>query len=112
VLFEQVVLNLVSNAIDAIEQRRQREPGFAGRIAISVDGEGPMLRVQVADNGGGVPDEIASRLFEPFFTTKPPGKGTGLGLSIGARALEEMGGSLTFANATDGAVFTIAVAHA
>ena len=112
VLFEQVVLNLVSNAIDAIEQRRQREPGFAGRIAISVDGEGPMLRVQVADNGGGVPDEIASRLFEPFFTTKPPGKGTGLGLSIGARALEEMGGSLTFANATDGAVFTIALANA
>lgn len=112
VLFEQVMLNLVSNAIDAIEQRRQREPGFAGRIAISVDGEGPMLRVQVADNGGGVPDEIASRLFEPFFTTKPPGKGTGLGLSIGARALEEMGGSLTFANATDGAVFTIAIPHA
>jgi signal transduction histidine kinase len=112
VLFEQVVLNLISNAIDAIEQRKQREPDLAGRIVISVCDDGPMIQVRVADNGGGVPDEVASRLFEPFFTTKPPGKGTGLGLSIGARVLEEMGGSLSFANTSEGAAFTIAVPHA
>ncbi|MBM3886150.1 MAG: PAS domain-containing protein [Gemmatimonadetes bacterium] len=112
ILVEQALVNLVANAASAIEERREREPHLAGRIVISVRADGPMLRISVADNGGGVPDDARDRIFEPFFTTKPPGKGTGLGLSISRRALQEMGGGLCFANEGEGAVFTMSVPRA
>lgn len=109
VIFEQVLLNLVSNARDAIEGKE----GQTHRIQISVktspDGKGI---VSVQDTGGGIPEDIQDKLFEPFFTTKEPGKGTGLGLSISYGTIEGMSGTLTAKNQQGGACFTISLPKA
>jgi signal transduction histidine kinase len=106
----QVVLNLVSNARDAIMARKEKAPDFKGRIEVSVYEENGEAVVKVRDNGGGVPPEILGRIFEPYFTTKEEGQGTGLGLHMARRIVEEkMGGRLTAANEGDGAVFTIRI---
>ncbi|WP_091443952.1 ATP-binding protein [Ancylobacter rudongensis] len=110
---EQVLINLVLNARDAIRARRQDEPDFAGRIAIAIeccemDAQSWVL-VTVRDNGGGIPAAAIGKIFQPFFTTKPPGQGTGLGLSVSFGIIREYGGTLTVANVEDGAVFTIAM---
>ncbi len=85
----QVFMNLIANAIDALEDWWGREPAGA-----SPDNGGPTIWiktrtsndgqaiVEIADNGPGIPESVQQRLFDPFFTTKPVGKGTGLGLSI------------------------------
>ena len=70
----QVFLNLVVNAAHAIER--------GGVIRVSTAHEGERVRIEVTDNGCGIPEEIRARIFEPFFTTKPVGQGTGLGLSL------------------------------
>jgi two-component system NtrC family sensor kinase len=84
---QQVVLNLVVNALQAM--------GKEGNVTIAV---GPGLpgyvQLTVADTGPGIPPEIARRIFEPFFTTKPEGQGTGLGLSICYQIAEEHGGTI------------------
>jgi two-component system NtrC family sensor kinase len=84
---QQIIVNLLVNALQAVDRR--------GRITVST-GSGQPGRVQlsVADDGPGVPPEIAGRIFEPFFTTKPEGQGTGLGLSICYRIAEEHGGTI------------------
>jgi PAS domain S-box-containing protein len=83
----QVLLNLVKNAEDAIRDSR-----VGGRIVIRTRiGEG-VLRVEVEDDGPGVPQELAGRIFEHFFTTKPAGHGTGLGLAICRQILDVHGG--------------------
>jgi PAS domain S-box-containing protein len=109
---EQVLLNLLSNARDALDARRQTgaERGWHARIAITSGttptGDGVWLAVN--DNGGGLPPQAAPRAFEPFFTTKEAGKGTGLGLSISRRIASEHGGRLELANRPgDGAQFTL-----
>lgn len=90
---QQVVMNLVQNAIDALE-------GVAGakvEIGVQITGElGEQERAElwVADNGPGVPEPMAQAIFDPFFTTKPVGRGTGLGLSISNKIVEEHGGRL------------------
>jgi signal transduction histidine kinase len=53
-----------------------------------------MVRVEIGDTGGGIPDDLMARIFDPFFTTKPFGEGTGLGLDIAARVIDRHGGSL------------------
>lgn len=109
VIFEQVLLNLLSNARDAISE----QDGSSHRVTISVetseDGRGV---VSVKDTGGGIPDEILNRLFEPFFTTKEPGKGTGLGLSISYGTITAMSGTLTAKNLNEGACFTVSLPEA
>ena len=70
----QVWTNLLNNAVDAV--------GREGEIVIRTSHQSGWARVEIEDNGPGIPDEITPRIFDPFFTTKPPGKGTGLGLSI------------------------------
>lgn len=80
------VLNLVANAIDAIENE--------GTIEIATRVEDEMIVLSVTDNGEGIPDEVQSRVIEPFFTTKPVGKGTGLGLSITYSIVKKHGGWL------------------
>ncbi|MGB0919789.1 MAG: sensor histidine kinase [Alphaproteobacteria bacterium] len=112
--FEQVLINVLTNARDAIDAYRveRRERGdnevFEGRIHLSlktVDGpDGRHVRVRVADNGGGVPEEIAEQLFDPFFTTKEVGKGTGLGLSISYGIMRDMGGAISISNNDEGAM--------
>jgi light-regulated signal transduction histidine kinase (bacteriophytochrome) len=77
----QVLMNVISNAIDAIEAREdETEPGSIKIQTSLVDQR--WVQIRIADNGMGMREEVRSRLFDPFFTTKPIGKGTGLGLSI------------------------------
>lgn len=110
---EQVLINLVLNARDAIRARRQEKPDCSGRIAITIERremEGRRwVLVTVRDNGGGIPGAAIGKIFQPFFTTKPPGQGTGLGLSVSFGIIREYGGTLAVANVEDGALFTIAL---
>ncbi len=79
----QVFMNLLNNAIDALEPFRHSGGERSPQIFISTSQEelGNIV-IRIADNGSGIPDEIKQRIFDPFFTTKPIGQGTGLGLSI------------------------------
>jgi two-component system NtrC family sensor kinase len=88
-LLNQALMNLVSNAIDAIE-----DVGEPGNLIISGGAEGDSYVLRVIDNGCGVPEEVRHRVFDPFFTTKPIGKGTGLGLSITYSIIKKHGGTL------------------
>ena len=98
---QQVFLNLVNNAVDAI-----LEESSDGDLWVSTRAEGDRLIVEFKDNGPGVKD--ASRVFDPFYTTKPVGKGTGLGLSICYGIVTEHGGSIQVRNLEPrGACFTL-----
>ena len=105
---KQVLVILLQNAKDAILERRSREPRAPSRIDVRVLGEGAAIRIEIEDTGGGIPDEVASRIFEPYFSTKP--RGTGIGLAM-ARTLVTTGlrGSLSAANGPQGARFTLLV---
>jgi anti-sigma regulatory factor (Ser/Thr protein kinase) len=76
------VVNLLTNARYAVEQKHRRGVRFAPRISVSSRDLGAQVELRVRDNGVGVPAAIRERVFVPFFTTKPTGEGTGLGLSI------------------------------
>ena len=76
---EQVLLNLLKNAAQAIHQKPVRSRGL---IILRTRLNPPWAEIQVEDNGGGIPEHIRKRIFEPFFTTKEVGQGTGLGLSV------------------------------
>ncbi|MFA5353218.1 MAG: ATP-binding protein [Thermodesulfovibrionales bacterium] len=101
---QQVFLNLMINAVDAMEER-----GDISIVSRSVEGaEGKMAELEFADSGPGIPEEILGRVFEPFFTTKPPGKGTGLGLSVSYGIIKKHGGEITVRSRKDkGASFFI-----
>ncbi len=99
---QQVLLNLLDNAIDAVDRN--------GEVTVSTgataDGQGVWLTV--TDDGPGIPEPVLARIFEPFFTTKSPGQGTGLGLSIAYSIIRKLGGELQAANVPGaGASFTI-----
>jgi two-component system NtrC family sensor kinase len=82
---QQVLLNIINNAIDAVEK--------GGLIEVFTDiKDENAIRVSVRDNGYGIPEDIIKHIFEPFFTTKEKGKGTGLGLSISYGIMRKMGG--------------------
>jgi two-component system C4-dicarboxylate transport sensor histidine kinase DctB len=99
---EQVVVNLIGNALDAMTE--QASP----RVEVSGAVKGKMLRLEVRDHGDGLSAEAESRLFEPFFTTKEAGVGLGLGLAISAGIVSDFGGTLSGANHPDGgALFTL-----
>lgn len=105
---EQVVLNLITNARDAIkanEDSGKKPQQIAIGIADDPQSEEVILTVQ--DTGGGIPDQAIGHLFEPFFTTKEVGQGTGLGLSISYGMITGMGGHIEVANIDGGAKFTI-----
>ncbi|MHC8491227.1 ATP-binding protein [Thalassospira sp. SM2505] len=85
---EQVLVNLISNAIDAVEN--QETPTL--HLVISETDRRAII--SVVDNGTGFAQEVSDKLFEPFFTTKPPGKGLGLGLSISFNIIRDLGGRL------------------
>jgi signal transduction histidine kinase len=87
----QVLVNLVSNALDAYEEKRVAE----SRIAITARTDGDVVELRVRDWAGGMPAEVAARIFDELFTTKDPGRGTGLGLSISRNLVEQsFGGTL------------------
>ena len=79
----QVFMNILANAIDALEDEVKKNPTFTPQIRVSTELSGNNnIAINIADNGSGIPASIQSKLFDPFFTTKQVGKGTGLGLSI------------------------------
>ena len=97
---QQVVLNIIDNAIDAVAQD--------GLVSIATVKEGADAVIRIRDNGPGIPQNILQHIFDPFFTTKIAGEGTGLGLSICYSIMESLGGSVSVANHPDGgAEFTI-----
>ncbi|MEG4856885.1 ATP-binding protein [Microcoleus sp. K1-B6] len=86
----QVFMNLITNAIDALDEVSQNQPYAALKISITTELAGPdRVRVRIADTGTGMTPQIKERMFEQFFTTKEIGKGTGLGLSIVYKILVE-----------------------
>ena len=93
---EQVFINLLLNARDAIEERaaQQTAPYIERRIRLAAYRTGSLVICQVCDTGIGMSPEIAEKVFEPFFTTKEVGKGTGLGLSISYGIIQECGGTI------------------
>ncbi|HRH13247.1 MAG TPA: ATP-binding protein [Azonexus sp.] len=101
---QQVAMNLVQNACDAMASQDDARLRISGTVA---DG---MVRLRFSDNGPGISDSDLGHLFEPFFTTKPVGQGTGLGLSISYAIVERHGGKLTASNeASGGATFILSL---
>lgn len=98
----QVILNLFSNAIDAVAEAEQRKI----RIEV-VQQEAGVARLVVEDTGNGIRPELADRIFQPFFTTKEVGKGTGLGLSISKSIVEAHGGKLFLDQGSPGTRFVV-----
>lgn len=107
VRLQQVLVNLLSNALDAMETRETPE------IEIAILGDGQRHRVEVRDRGPGLTDDTLTHIFDPFFTTKRPGKGLGLGLSISYNIVRDFGGTLDARNHPEGgAVFIVDLAVA
>jgi C4-dicarboxylate-specific signal transduction histidine kinase len=99
---EQVVINLLTNARDAVAETAERW------IELTTELDGDAVRLVVADGGPGIPAELEQRIFDPFFTTKEVGKGTGLGLSIAYGIVTDHDGTISVRNARGGgAVFCI-----
>jgi C4-dicarboxylate-specific signal transduction histidine kinase len=94
---QQVLVNLIGNAIDAMAEQRNRQLSFA--LATNPDGQ---LALSVTDSGSGFSAKALARLFEPFFTTKQPGEGLGLGLTISRDIVREFGGDLLAEAAPEG----------
>jgi PAS domain S-box-containing protein len=95
---EEVVLNLVTNARDAVEERvesdSEADPVVALRTKVDRRGSETWVQVEVADRGVGITAEQLGRVFDPFYTTKDPDKGTGLGLAISKSIIEKLGGTI------------------
>ena len=99
---QQVFMNLVSNAIDAI--------GKDGTIEIKSQKSDSEISLEVSDSGPGIPEEMQKRIFDPFFTTKQTGKGVGLGLWITHNIVEKMGGSISVKSRVgQGTTFTVRI---
>ncbi len=91
---EQVLINLVLNARDAIEERRRADGEHPGLIKIALRRQNGQVVLTISDNGAGMSPDVRERIFEPFFTTKEVGKGTGLGLSISYGIMRDYGGNI------------------
>ncbi|MBD9566038.1 ATP-binding protein [Pseudomonas sp. PDM09] len=104
---EQVLINLMVNARDALLSKREADREFKPWISVYAERDEYSVRLWVEDNGGGIDPRLLERIFEPFFTTKPVGIGTGLGLSVSYGIVENMGGKLSVRNSTEGARFCI-----
>ena len=110
---QQVLLNLVINARDAIVERNEKEgTGVRGRILIRTEYDDTGVSVSVEDNGAGIPEHVVEKVFEPFFTTKATGQGMGLGLAISYGIVREYCGELTIQSAVgEGTSFTVRFPH-
>jgi PAS domain S-box-containing protein len=100
----QVFMNILVNAVDALEEKLERQADFTPTICIDTELlSSHWVRIRITDNGLGVPDQIRQRLFDPFFTTKPVGKGTGLGLSLSYDIVtKKHGGRLRYVPISEG----------
>jgi two-component system, NtrC family, sensor kinase len=97
---QQIFMNLINNAVDAI--------GKDGNIELKTWKSNASIAISIKDNGPGIPEEYRNRIYDPFFTTKDPGKGTGLGLSITYSIIEKLGGTITLdTKALEGTLFVV-----
>jgi signal transduction histidine kinase len=104
----QVLMNVISNAIDAIEERdknksieEMKQDPSTITITTELNAEKQVL-IRIADNGKGIPESIRQQVFDPFFTTKPVGKGTGMGLSISYQIITERHHGRLYCHSTPG----------
>ena len=104
---EQVLINLLVNARDALMSKRETDREFQPWITLNAQACGNCVRLWVEDNAGGIDPRLLERIFEPFFTTKPIGLGTGLGLSVSYGIIDNMGGRLSVSNTGHGARFCV-----
>lgn len=96
---QQVILNLLKNAAHALYEKKNGD--FVTQIMVRTMNENSFVRIEIEDNGPGIPDEIRKRIFEPFFTTKEVGVGTGLGLSVSFFIItKNHGGTIDFNSST------------
>ncbi len=98
---EQVLINLLRNALDAMQGKPCK------RLEIRLKADEQLWRLSVIDNGGGIAEEHLNQVFDPFFTTKPVGDGLGLGLAVSFAIVHESGGRLSVENGEAGAVFAL-----
>lgn len=98
---EQVMINLLRNALDAMADKPRK------RLEIRLHADQQLWRLTVSDSGGGIAKEHLNSVFDPFFTTKPVGDGLGLGLAVSYAIVHELGGRLSAGNQGDGAIFTL-----
>ncbi|MHC8318093.1 ATP-binding protein [Pseudomonas sp. LB3P31] len=98
---EQVLINLLRNALDAMHDKPCK------RLEIRLEEDEQLWRLTVSDNGGGIAEENLAKVFDPFFTTKPVGDGLGIGLAVSFAIVHESGGRLSADNQGSGAAFTL-----
>lgn len=107
---EQVLINLVQNALDAVAAL---EDGMERIVTITVERDAAFVRIVIADNGPGIPPETREKIFTPFFTTKKSGEGIGLGLAIVDNIIHSMGGAIEVGdNSPHGTRFTLTLPSA
>lgn len=107
VRFEQVLVNLLRNGLDAVSEQSDK------RVTVTITRHDPEVYIVISDTGPGIAEEIIPHLFESFVTTKPSGQGLGLGLAISHMIITELGGKLTAKNPdAGGAEFTIVLEEA
>ena len=105
----QVILNMIINAVQAIQEKHPPETGEKGIITISTCQKGNHIHIKIQDSGTGIPEEIRQRIFDPFFTTKGVGKGTGQGLSLAHQIIVQKHKGRIYVDsiAGEGTTFTI-----
>lgn len=102
---EQVLINLLRNALDAMRDRSRK------RLEVRIEAQGEQWQLSVIDTGGGIAAEHLPCIFDPFFTTKPVGDGLGLGLAVSYAIIQDLGGQLRAHNHADGAAFSFSLAN-
>ena len=91
----RVILNLINNAFYAVsEKKKLAAKNYEPTVTVSTKKLDGKIRIQVNDNGNGIPQKVLEKIFQPFFTTKPTGQGTGLGLSLSYDIVKAHGGEL------------------
>ncbi len=94
----QVFMNLLTNAIQAVAERHGAQ---GGTIVVTTEADDDSATITISDNGAGVPEALRDQVFDPFFTTKPHGAGTGIGLSISREIVHRHGGTLRVESADE-----------
>jgi signal transduction histidine kinase len=109
----QVLLNLLINALHAIEEAKKTDAGATHQVTLKVESTDSVVRISVTDTGVGISEENQRQLFKPFFTTKDIGHGTGLGLATSLKIVHSWGGSISMVSELGhGATFTIEIPKA